>query len=332
MKHPPYHLRSNKAVDRLLLIDLLQRSNVGDGSGFHYYGFGGPFMEDFRLIYNNFPNIKLTSLEKNRDTIKRQKRHLPSKRIRLVASDATSFLSTFEDSGDRAIIWLDYTSFKKTCLENFRQCLEILADDSICRVTITADVPGEIRKLLLVSSLERDDSWQEKLDNEMNQFRLDFGEYVPATISMENFTSQQSYVELVVSMFQLAAQSALPAAAGRIFQLLSLAKYSDGSHTMLSITGSICSCKKAAKWKSSIKRWRFHRFDWQEPVDIDLPDLSIAERIALESHLPLRRPSGRLLARVLGYRIDDSTEKSLGMLERYSEFHRYYSTFIKIGI
>jgi hypothetical protein len=47
----PYHLRQNKAIDRNLFTDLLSRigryKNISD---YTYYGFGGPYMEDFKVL------------------------------------------------------------------------------------------------------------------------------------------------------------------------------------------------------------------------------------------------------------------------------------------
>ena len=49
MRHPPYHLRTNKAVDRLLLVELL-RVLEANGGPFSYYSLGGPFLEDLRVM------------------------------------------------------------------------------------------------------------------------------------------------------------------------------------------------------------------------------------------------------------------------------------------
>ena len=80
MRHPPYHLRVNKAIDRFLLvqiIDILKR--YCEISDYTYYGFGGPFLEDCRLIHNRCPEIKIVSIEKNEHTFKRQEFHRFSK-------------------------------------------------------------------------------------------------------------------------------------------------------------------------------------------------------------------------------------------------------------
>ncbi|WP_407928292.1 O-methyltransferase, partial [Collimonas silvisoli] len=51
----PYHLRQNKAVDRQLFVDLLTKLNrykaIGDYS---YVSFGGPYLEDFKLVHSHF--------------------------------------------------------------------------------------------------------------------------------------------------------------------------------------------------------------------------------------------------------------------------------------
>ena len=64
MKQPPYHLRPNKAVDRLALVEAIKRlGRMGDLSEYTYYGLGGPYLEDFRLLYELCPEIKMVSIE-----------------------------------------------------------------------------------------------------------------------------------------------------------------------------------------------------------------------------------------------------------------------------
>ena len=58
MKHPPYHLRANKAADRLILMETITRVTRALSASmddYTYYGFGGPFLEDFKLIRKFFP-------------------------------------------------------------------------------------------------------------------------------------------------------------------------------------------------------------------------------------------------------------------------------------
>ena len=93
MRHPPYHLRVNKAIDRFLLIEILEILKVHCRiSDYTYYGFGGPFLEDCRLIHSRCPEIKIVSIERDKDTFKRQKFHRFSKSVDLKCEDFASSL------------------------------------------------------------------------------------------------------------------------------------------------------------------------------------------------------------------------------------------------
>ena len=80
----PYQLRPNKAVERLIFVDLLSRldSWIQIGRDYDYFGFGGPQMEDFRLLHERFPQMKMVSLEREREVLKRQKFNNPHTNVR----------------------------------------------------------------------------------------------------------------------------------------------------------------------------------------------------------------------------------------------------------
>lgn len=124
MKHPPYHLRVNKAVDRFLLVEILNiLKKHCDISNYTYYGFGGPFLEDCRLINAHCPEIKIVSIEKNEQTFKRQQFHCFSKILDLQHDDFASFLANFSSTGGE-IFWLDYTDLKFGHFDDFMSTLE----------------------------------------------------------------------------------------------------------------------------------------------------------------------------------------------------------------
>jgi hypothetical protein len=94
MKHPPYHLRVNKAVDRFMLIEILDTlaRELGSLQDYKYYGLGGPFLEDFRLMSEHFTDLPLVSVESSEHTHRRQKFHRCAKNITLRKESVQSFL------------------------------------------------------------------------------------------------------------------------------------------------------------------------------------------------------------------------------------------------
>src|SRR5258708_1078485 len=96
MRHPPYHLRPHKAVDRLLFVEILQRLPALTGVAigrYTYYGLGGPFLDDCRALHQAFPDTRLVSFEKNAQTFKRQQFHKPTKAVTLLPSELRGYLA-----------------------------------------------------------------------------------------------------------------------------------------------------------------------------------------------------------------------------------------------
>ena len=142
MRHPPYHLRVNKAIDRFLLIEILEILKTHcQMSDYTYYGFGGPFLEDFRLIHSRCPEIKIVSIERDEDTFKRQKFHRFSKILDLKCEDFASFVADFSSIG-REIFWLDYTGLELGNFEEFGSILQKVSEKSVVKITMRSEPPS----------------------------------------------------------------------------------------------------------------------------------------------------------------------------------------------
>ena len=112
MRHSAYQLRPNKAVDRLFLIEAIRRlDRLARLREYTYYGLGGPYLEDFRLLYELYPEIKMVSIEEDADTVKRQEFHLPCavETLTLEKAKFKSYLAHYEPNDKKSIFWLDYT-------------------------------------------------------------------------------------------------------------------------------------------------------------------------------------------------------------------------------
>src|SRR5690606_21298891 len=122
MRHPPYHLRTNKAVDRLLLVDILRHANKSRKryGKFTYHSLAGPFLEDLRVIDHFFPEMNLISLEGNGQTFKRQEFHQFSSRVTLKLRTLADFLIHDYQPGIIDVFWLDYTDLKPSHFEEFQ--------------------------------------------------------------------------------------------------------------------------------------------------------------------------------------------------------------------
>ncbi len=289
------------------ILDILKRHcGISD---YTYYGFGGPFLEDCKLIHNRFPEIKIVSIEKNEQTFKRQKFHRFSKNLELRQENLASFLANFS-SNEREIFWLDYTDLRLRHFDEFKSVLEKVSEKSVVKITVRSEPYKKGWE-----NFEREyDSILRPLEKEK---KTDIERLLPFT-------------KLLQEMIQIASQQALPASGESVFQLLDSSHYSDQTH-MLSITGIVCNKSEVSKIRYWFKDWKFRNLDWADPRRIDVPTLSTKERLHLEKYLPTKKRTGLSLSRALGYRIDDSGN-NIDKLKQYEEFYQYYPYFARVSI
>ena len=316
MRHPPYHLRVNKAIDRFLLVEILDiLKRHCDLSDYTYYGFGGPFLEDCRLIHNRCPEMKLVSIETNQQTFERQQFHQFSKNLELRREDFASFLANFSSNGGE-IFWLDYTDLRLRHFDEFMSVLEKVSENSVVKITIRAE-----------PSLNASSSDEDR-NKEWADFQQTYDQILPPSAKQTDIERLLSFTKLLQNMIRIASQQALPTSGESVFQLLDSSHYSDQTH-MLSITGIVCNESQVSKIREQFKNWNL---DWDDPRRIDVPILSIKERLHLEKYLPTKTKTGRSLSRALGYRIDNTEPQHLEKLKQYEEFYQYYPYFARVSI
>ena len=322
MKHPPYHLRPNKAADRLAFIEAIKRLERLSGMGLNtytYHGLGGPYLEDFRLLYEFCPEIGMVSIEIEEETYKRQAFHLPSNTLELVQGDVTSFIARYDPGDMKSVFWLDYTDLEFSCFEDFKALLGMVAEYSMIKVTLRA---------------EPRDYWVYKSANikkdKANQFRAQFGS-VMADPSIDPPREFQSFAFLLQEMLQIAAEQALPPAATalRYFPVSSF-YYSDKTG-MFTLTGVVSKSGARNEVEQTYGDWEFSNLTWDQPKLIDIPVLSTKERLHVQHLLPSSAQSGSALREALGYLIDDDIPKTEAALEQYAAFHRY-SPYVLRGV
>ena len=307
MKHPPYHLRVNKAIDRFLLVDILDiLKRHCDISDYTYYGFGGPYLEDCRLIHDWCPEIQIVSIENDDQTFKRQEFHRFTKNLELRYENFDDFLLDFSSSG-REIIWLDYIDREYRRFNEFKDILGKVSENSVVKITIRA---------------ERD-------EQNLAKFEEEYPKMLPPLTSQHDIYEAPGLAKLLQDMLQIAAQRALPASGESVFQLLNSSYYKDSSQ-MLSVTGIVCNKKEVSEIEEWFKDWKFINTKWEEPDSIDVPVLSIKERLHLEQYLPTGDPTGCVLSEVLDYRIDEREKHET--LKQYEKFYQYYPYFARVSI
>lgn len=278
---------------------------------------GGPYLEDFRLIYELFPEIKLVCIEKDPDVFKRQRFHLPCRthRLRLEKTQLSSFLANYEARNEKGIFWLDYTKLTFAQIAEYMELLGKVGANSLIKITLRCNPPDYQEK--------EPSQQQTKLD----AFNRKFEALLPSPLSALPI-QLKNFANLIQDMLRISAQKALPSVAPLTFLPISSFFYADTTG-MFTLTGIVCRKEDLAKFRRLFRTWQFANLDWKPPAEINLPNLSTKERLHLQRHLPRRKSAGKILRRSLGYLIDKTESETELQLQQYADFHRYFPYFIK---
>ncbi len=313
MSGPPYHLRKNKAADRFALIEAIRYlfRLGGKPEEFTYYGFGGPYLEDIRLIYTSFPEMDLVSIEGNPNVIGRQKFHLPCSKIDLRECKSGDLISDYEPKGKKAIFWLDYTDLHYRNFQEFEALL-------------TQVEPGSMIKITLLCC-----AWNYHTRRQIETFHREFSEILQPP---DLVPPQQNikFAAILKQMIEIAVQRALPATSSWLtFHPVSSFYYKD-SVGIFTLTGVVWPRDKIAMLDEQFRTWDFADLSWDKPpFHIDIPDLSTKERLHLQNFLPCSGNRGEYLRGQMEYELKENTEETKIALEQYALFHRYLPFFLR---
>ncbi len=322
MRHPPYHLRPNKAVDRLLLVRLLEGL---DGwlplDQMSYYGLGGPFLDEFRIVANAFPRMNMVSITSNEQTHLRQRFHKLSSNISLVHQPIHGYLDDFRE-GEPCVFWLDYVNLDPDRLSEFERLLSLVGERSIVKLTVRAQMhDAPVSEVPLEEPVERVTP---------EEFRAVYGRWLRDEITPESLRLVNIPV-VVEGMVQVAGERAMRSDPARVFQVLQSHCYNDGTQ-MLSVTGVVCLETDKEAIVSGLEGQKGVSFNWGNPQRIDVPELSLKERLHLEECLPVDGGDVGPLQESLNYRIDSSENGSRRKLEQFAQYYRDYPLFGKMSV
>lgn len=343
MKHPPYHLRINKAVDRLLLVDVVRASQAFTKitpANYRYISLAGPFLEDLRVMDHFFPLMTLISLEKNLQTFKRQQFHQFNSRLDLKHISLSDFL-THEYSVPEMgidIFWLDFTDITCERFEEFQRVLVKIPVGSIVKITLRAEADLDIGTLQKASLINVQQEWKDNFDKEFYRF-------MPYEAPHDAFLAYKAYARMVQLMIKNATSIVWETSGYKNkFLPIHSVYYRDNTY-MLSVTGGVFpvaseeqlaseeQVKVVKEVQDAFGSVKFCDFDWNEPVEINIPDLSLKERMKIEHLLPIDKAenSGAKLHEALTYFVADGRKGTEQQLAMYAEYYRDYPNFLRIS-
>jgi hypothetical protein len=337
VKHPPYHLRTNKAVDRLLLIRQVRaviNANVGLEESTTYHSLGGPFMEDLHLMHRAFPEMSLVCIESDSQTHARQVAHKFTTNLTLAHSTLSDFFAARYTASKPDIFWLDYTDFSLACLSELQAVLRVLLPGSLIRITLRCDSPVSVINL----PYGVDDASLEAVKQQLkDSFFRKFDKYIPAKARKLPLPHLQTgFAELVRTIVRLAISDTLDKSSDREFLHIHTARYNDGT-PMISITGLVCERNRIRSTCSRLNRQQALAVDrqWEKLHEINVPILSVQERMTINRALPYTATTpgvGEGLYTLLNYHVLDSRPKSEAALEQYANYRNEYPSFVRLDI
>jgi hypothetical protein len=321
----PYHLRQNKAIDRYAFIELLSIiDRYCSIDKYTYIGFGGHSLEDFKYIHSRFAITNMTSIEQDEEVHKRQKFNQPYNCINYLLKSSDDFIDEFQ-ADQETIIWLDYTSPSKirSQLEEVQSIVSKLAPLDIVKITLNAHA----------SAYHEAPKGQGITNEIIQQGRFDkikniLGELFPiADITLDMMTEKR-FTEALCLILKSAIESSLHGSS-HIFQPLTLFSYADG-HKMLTVTGIVLENDKIEDFleKTNIRAWNLSNINWEKPQSINVPDLTIRERLYIDALLP--HTEIEEIQNKLGFLFHDEKDISIEMLKTYVLFYRQSPYFSRI--
>jgi hypothetical protein len=322
----PYQLRPNKAVERLIFVELLGQvtAALGIGRDYDYVGFGGPQMEDLRLLHEAFPEMKMLSIERQAEVLKRQRFNGPHTNVQYKFQTSGDFVATVSDRR-RLIVWLDYTEADERLsqVDEFQSLLRNLRSLSIVKITLNAapvtlgGTPGE-RRL------------QAK---RLKTFLTDFDRCFPNGLEEEAMTDE-NFPSALLSVLDYVSRETFSGRSEWRFQPLTSAVYADSKQQMLTATGILGTKSEIANVLavSRLATWEFSRLDWTDPVRIQVPELTLKERIFINQLLPKLANNAPTVQKRLGFLLADTQGESEEKLRNYLRFQRHYPFWSKVTI
>lgn len=313
----PYHLRTNKAVDRQIFLDLLKKINQKYPlEEYKYISLGGPMLEDFRQIHTEFGLINLESIEVDGGVVGRQLFNKPFSCISCIESSTSDYITGFRREGP-TIFWLDYTGLDLS--EQFRDCeglLRQLTDLDILKITFNVNPDaicknGSIEEYRSVVSDEY--MYPDLEDNNVNTMSS-----LPVTVS-------KTIKMICDKVFEGENSRAVP---------LTLFRYIDNHHQMLTATLMLMpdSDQTVLQLKSELglNKWPFLVPDWKSVHEIKVPDLTQKEKMLINQFIP--KMSAEQISVEIGFRLSAGRPRETKkLLENYIKYYRYIPNYQRLA-
>lgn len=328
----PYHLRPHKSVDRRLFLELLSRyERWRPIDNYAYVSMGAYALEDHRMVHRRFGISRLVAFDRDANTVARQKFNRPVGSCRCLTLDSGEMIDRIDDileecgeeDASGVVVWLDYTDPKDLGkqVREFQQLLGQLAVGDVVRITVNAHAAalGEARR--------SDGTLKQGEELRKERFaRLEerISEFLPSDASPID-VERVRLPRLLARALGQAAMKVMSPLGEDTFSPLSIVSYADGQR-MLSITGALVKREREEEMRSVIdlENWPFKSSSWNCMASLDVPDLTIKERMFLAQKI---NAEPHEIARELGFEFEQDIDVT-DFVTQYRRYYRFYPTLI----
>ena len=316
----PYHLRTNKAIDRKIFFDILGHLSSflpNKIQKYKYFSMGGPMLEDHHLLHHELGMTKLYSIERDEAALSRQQYNKPFGCISCTGSSTREFINNFNEN-DPVIVWLDYTDTKWSA--QFSECADLLnnfKEFDILKVTFNAN-PEVLKKGTEKSQLS-------VFKNKANHPLLS------ENLIENDVQTMRGFAKTILDVFKSISEDVL-SGDGLFFYPLIQFRYIDNRHQMLTVAGMVLSEDDPFPEKMlhnlQLIQWPYLYTKWGDIQEINVPDLTLKERQVLNQLLPMD-PSDIQLDE-LPFKFHKNDERATKMVENYVKYYRYIPNFQRV--
>lgn len=318
---PAYHLRTNKAVERLLFIELLRKL---DGhlpqaiDCYRYVSLGGPYLEDFALIHGTFGNRRMLSLEVKSHVRSRQLVNRPYARIKLSLDSTEAFVDKYSTGSLPLVVWFDYEwqDWKQQLAESC-DLLPKLPPMSIFKITLTGKTEwlgGQGEKYPMLARAEK-----------LSEIFRDYGPFSHRQID------EDSVCGTLYQICRRAIGDAVQDSQQKCVRTLAAYEYNDGTPvlTITMIVGALSAIQDLIK-DAGLTKWQFAVLNWRDPKKIAVPFLGLRERLAVDRLMP--DADAQTVVKRLRLRLSADYGESVEAIANYIEFYRHVPQFLRVTV
>jgi len=316
-----YLLRPSKQVERKLIIEILQKLARAKYyiHDYTYIGLGSIYYADFILFhkYLLIDDMICSEIDK---IPKRMEFNKPYEFIKLKMEPVSQVLLNI-DRGKPHLVWLDYDSpIDNDILSDIHSCIHIFAPGSIILIT----VPSDLRSLMnLLDPVEAKGLADEKKKERIVQILNDLiGSYYGQEITFRDLGKSKLPKVIAQSLRNFIDSNIIARDELQFFQVINF-KYSDNLQ-MLTIGGIIDYCNSAEKLKDSgiykIKNVQ----QYEEPIQISVPPLTMREKMWLDKKIVQLE---RCFANDQPLPGDMAFEIEIEPVRNFVKYYRYYPSY-----